>query len=191
MKIEEMYPAFVKRNQEVIKEMREKFDVVISSFRDAADKIPEDLIFQAISYEWIINQDYEPQDDPPGTSISFWISKRDEKSNKIRFDMGPDENIKGRVPMNYEAIKQLEEFLKARYQRDIYINRLEFYIRTGHVELQFIAELSAKEYNEELTSTCDIFELNLMQAVPEGRIETDDQGGGDDASRIITISFKL
>lgn len=187
MKIDKMYEELWIRHNKVIKEMKEKIDLVVSDFRNAVDKIPEDLIYWEMAHEWATTEELAAQDTPPGIYICFGsCSERYFNSEQVDYYLCSTD-FKGAVPMNYESVKQLNEFLKKVYRYEIWLEGLDFYTLGRRADLQFIAMMSEAKYGD----IGEVLKMDLKKAIPKSDVTLEFQGTGSDERMVIDLKFLM
>lgn len=187
MKIEEMYPYYQKRHENATKELKRRLDEVVTSFREAVDRIPEDLIYQAIAF-CVSNGD--------ASTMGFYV-----KDNSIEYLLGTE--IEGKVEMDdvLLLVHQLEDFINSEYKCNVYLWKFEWNVVGNAVNLEFISEITEGEVNslgqdktnEErcynlLERKASCFVLDLREVLSR-EVETDAQGIGKDA--LLDINFYI
>ena len=110
MRIHEMHEAYVKRNWEHVKQHNENLDElkmriteVVTSFKEAADKIPEDVIYRAIDSVMGSEED--------DCFYDCWMIFSIE-NDEISYDLG--DNVAGKV-QDDETIKEVHKLTQFFY----------------------------------------------------------------------------
>ena len=186
MKIEEMYPYYQMRHENATKELKRRLDEVVTSFREAADRIPEDPIYQAIAF-------HESNDE--SSTMEFYV-----ENNSVEYLLGDE--ITGKVEMDdvLSLVNQFEDFINSEYKCNVYLWRFEWDVVDNAVNLVFISHITEEEVNslgqdktnEErcyglLQRKASCFVFDLREVLSEEDVETDDEGMGADAQLVITL----
>ena len=187
MKIEEMYPYYQMRHENATKELKRRLDEVVTSFREAADRIPEDSIYQAIAF-------CESKDER--CTMAFFV-KRD---NSVEYEL--ENEITGKVEMDdvLSLVHQFEDFINSEYKCNVYLWRFEWDVVDNAVNLELISQITEEEVNslgqdktnEErcyrlLQRKASCFVFDLREVLSEEGVETDAQGLGADALLSINL----
>ena len=143
MKIHEMHEAYIKRNWEHVKQHNENFDElemriteVLTSLKEAADKIPKDVIYRAIDSVMGSEEDNSYYD--------CWMILSVE-NDEISYHIG--DNVVGKV-QDDETIKEvhkLTQFFYREYWRKILFKSFCFEIDTFKAKLVFVSHIDESE----------------------------------------------
>ena len=174
MKIHEMHEAYAKRhfeyvdlhNDENIEELRMRIIDVIMSFKEAANKLPEDVIYQAIDS----TIDYEDG----GCWLYFFMN-----NDEIEYDFG--EEVVGKVQTDepVKAVRNLTQFISREYWRQIFLCHIDWNLKNFEAELQFESRIN--ETNTQLVR-------DLKLALPDMTVSVDEQA---EDSYLINLNFSM
>lgn len=165
MRIHEMHEAYVKRNWEQVKQHNENLDElkmriteVVTSFKEAADKIPEDVIYRAIDSVMGSEED--------DCFYDCWMLFSIE-NDEISYDLG--DNVAGKV-QDDETIKEvhkLTQFFYREYWRKILFKSFWFEIDTFKAKLVFVSHIDESETKlvRDLECTFPYMEIEVEDAM--------------------------
>ena len=186
MKIEEMYSYYQMRHENAAKELKRRLDEVVTSFREAADRIPEDLIYQVIAFA---------ESNDGSNTMGFYV-----KNNSVEYLLGDE--ITGKVEMDdvLSLVHELEDFINSEYKCNVYFWKFEWNVVDNAVNLEFISEITEGEVNSlgqdktnekrcyrllQRKASCFVFDMR--EVLSEEDVETDAQGMGADALLAINL----
>lgn len=167
MKIEEMYGYYQNRHNTLTKELKRRMDEVVTLFREAVDRIPEEMIYQAIAFDRA----------NAGGKMRFYVSINNNAAEYVLGDIG----ITGKVQMQVQPVHQLEDFIQREYNCNVYVSRFEWKVEDSECEtiLVFIANTEENIPIKLLRKKASCLILDLRKVLFEREVEVDVQGKGD------------